>query len=138
MCGHAAKNKGCVKGQRHDEGVEESVVAFAHTVPHPRAVMVEALHTVVTHSAVCGARRPEHLTRGAVFEFDHLAVDDHLTSARRARVTAASGLINLFLDVCGFIWSGSWQDPRVTQGCLQKGDEDKYKKNCSYHRNAHG
>lgn len=137
MCGHAAKNKGCMKGQRHDEGVEESVVAFSHTVPHPRAVMVEALHTVVTHSAVSGAGRPEHLTRGAVLEFDHLPIDGHLSGARGALVAGVSGFIDLLLDVCGFVWSGSRKDPRVAQGRLQEGDEDKYKKHTSYHRYAH-
>lgn len=43
MCGHAAKNERCQEGERHDEGVEEAVVSFPYTVPHPGAVMVESL-----------------------------------------------------------------------------------------------
>lgn len=43
MCCHTAEDKRRQKGERHDEGVEEAVVAFAHTVPHPGAVMVESL-----------------------------------------------------------------------------------------------
>lgn len=43
MRGHTAEDERRQEGQRHNEGVEETVVAFAHTVPHPRAVMVETL-----------------------------------------------------------------------------------------------
>lgn len=43
MCGHTAKDERRQEGERHDEGVEETVVALAHTVPHPRTVMVESL-----------------------------------------------------------------------------------------------
>lgn len=42
MCGHAAEDERRQEGERHDEGVEETVVAFSHAVPHPRTVMVEA------------------------------------------------------------------------------------------------
>ncbi len=41
MCGHTAEDERRQEGERHDEGVEEAVVAFPHTVAHPRAVMVE-------------------------------------------------------------------------------------------------
>lgn len=43
MCGHAAENKRRVEEERHNEGVEDTVVALSYTVPHPRAVMVVAL-----------------------------------------------------------------------------------------------
>lgn len=43
MCGHTAEDESCQEGERHDEGVKESVVAFSHTVSHPRTVMVESL-----------------------------------------------------------------------------------------------
>ena len=43
MCGHTAEDEGRQEGERHDEGVEETVVPFPHTVPHPGAVMVEPL-----------------------------------------------------------------------------------------------
>lgn len=138
VCGHAAKNKGRVEGQRHDERVEESVVAFAHAVPHPRAVMVETLHTVVAHSAVRGARRSEHLTRGAVLQFDHGSVDEHLTSARCRLVTRASTFIDLLLDVGGLLRRGSGQDSGVTQGRLQQSDDDEDEEHPSNHRNEHG
>lgn len=38
-----AKYERCQKRQRDDEAVEKTVVAFAHTVPHPRAVVIKAL-----------------------------------------------------------------------------------------------
>lgn len=43
MCGHAAEDERRQEGERHDEGVEEAVVAFPHAVPYPRAVMVKSL-----------------------------------------------------------------------------------------------
>lgn len=43
MCGHTAEDERRQEGERHDEGVEEAVVAFSHTVPYPWAVMVESL-----------------------------------------------------------------------------------------------
>lgn len=43
MCRHAAKDERRQEGEGHDEGVEETVVAFPNTVPHPGAVMVEPL-----------------------------------------------------------------------------------------------
>lgn len=43
MRGDAAQDERRQEGQRHDEGVEETVVALPHAVPHPGAVMVEAL-----------------------------------------------------------------------------------------------
>lgn len=43
MCGGAAKDEHRQEGQRHDEGVEEAVVALSHAVSHPGTVMVEAL-----------------------------------------------------------------------------------------------
>lgn len=43
MCRHAAENERRQEGQRHNEGVEEAVVALAHAVAHPRTVVVEAL-----------------------------------------------------------------------------------------------
>ena len=43
MCGHTAEDEGGQKGQGDDEGVEEAIVAFPHTVPHPGAVVIEAL-----------------------------------------------------------------------------------------------
>lgn len=43
MSGDAAEDERRQEGQRHDEGVEEAVVALPHAVSHPGAVMVEAL-----------------------------------------------------------------------------------------------
>lgn len=43
MRGDAAEDERRQEGERHDEGVEESVVAPPHAVPHPGAVVVEAL-----------------------------------------------------------------------------------------------
>lgn len=43
MCGHTAEDERRQEGERHDEGVEEAVVAFPYAVPHPGAVMVESL-----------------------------------------------------------------------------------------------
>lgn len=43
MCDDAAKYEGGEEGQGDDEAVEVAVVAFAHTVPHPRTVVVESL-----------------------------------------------------------------------------------------------
>lgn len=138
MCDDAAEDEGRVEGQRHDEGVEEPVVAFAHTVPHPRAVMVETLHTVVTLAAVRGAWSPKHLTGGAILEFDKLLVDEDLLSARRGLVAKVSTLIDLPLDVCGLVWGGSRQDSRVTEARLQQSDENEYEKHCSDYRDAAG
>lgn len=43
MCGHTAEDECSQKGEWHDEGVEEAVIAFPHTVPHPGAVMIKSL-----------------------------------------------------------------------------------------------
>lgn len=43
MRGDAAEDERRQEGQRHDEGVEEAVVALSHAVSHPGTVMVEAL-----------------------------------------------------------------------------------------------
>lgn len=43
MSGDAAEDERRQEGQRHDEGVEEAVVALPHAVSHPGAVVVEAL-----------------------------------------------------------------------------------------------
>ena len=43
MGGHAAEDEGRQERERHDEGVEEAVVALADAVAHPGAVVVEAL-----------------------------------------------------------------------------------------------
>lgn len=137
MCGHAAENKGRMKGQRHDEGVEESVVALPHAVPHPRAVMVEALHTVVAHSAVRGSWRSEHFTRGAVLQFDHRPINENLTSTRSRLMTAASTFIDLLLDVGGLLRRGSGQDPGVAQRRLQQSDDDEDEEHPTHHRNEH-
>ena len=39
----AAEYEGDQEGEGDDEAVEETVVASAHAVPHPRAVVVETL-----------------------------------------------------------------------------------------------
>ena len=50
-----------------------------YTVADPWAVVVEPLYTVVTDGAVRGPRRPEDLTREAVFQLHRLAL--HLGAA---------------------------------------------------------
>ena len=39
----AAEYEGDQEGEGDDEAVEEAIVASAHAVPHPRAVVVEPL-----------------------------------------------------------------------------------------------
>lgn len=43
MCDDTTENEGGVEGERDYEAVEEAVVALAHTVPHPRAMVIEPL-----------------------------------------------------------------------------------------------
>lgn len=43
VCDDAAKYKRRQERQRDDEAVEVAVVAFADTVPHPRAVVIKSL-----------------------------------------------------------------------------------------------
>ena len=43
MGGNAAEDEGRQEGERHDEGVEEAVVALADAVAHPGAVVVKPL-----------------------------------------------------------------------------------------------
>jgi hypothetical protein len=42
---------------------EETVIAPAYAVAHPRAVVVKFIHAVVTKFAVLGAGRPVYVTR---------------------------------------------------------------------------
>lgn len=42
VCDDTAKYERCQKRQRNDEAVEKAVIAFAHTVPHPRAVVIKS------------------------------------------------------------------------------------------------
>lgn len=138
MCGHTAEDERRQEGERHDEGVEETVVTFSHTVPHPRAVMVESLHTVVTQAAVRGARRPEHLAGEAVFELHHLLVDEDFLSARWRPIAGVSSVVNLLFNVCCLIWCCSRQDARVSEAGLEQGDEHKHKEASSDNRYAAG
>lgn len=43
MCDDTAKYERGQKGQRDDKAVEKTVIAFAHTVPHPWTVVVKSL-----------------------------------------------------------------------------------------------
>lgn len=51
MCGYTAEDEGCEERQRDDEGVEEAIVSFSHTVADPGAVMIEALCQTHTTAA---------------------------------------------------------------------------------------
>lgn len=42
VCDDTAKYERCQKRQRDDEAVEKAVIAFAHTVPHPWAVVIKS------------------------------------------------------------------------------------------------
>lgn len=42
VCDDTAEYERCQKRQRDDEAVEKAVVAFAHAVPHPWAVMIKS------------------------------------------------------------------------------------------------
>lgn len=138
MCGHTAEDERRQEGERHDEGVEEAVVAFSHTVPYPWAVMVESLHTVVTQATVGGARRPEHLAGEAVLELHHLLVDEDFLGAWRRPIAGVSSVVNLFFNVCSLIWSGPGQDARVSEAGLEQGDDHKHKEESPNNRYATG
>jgi hypothetical protein len=43
VCDNTTEDEGGVEGERYYEAVEEAVVALAHTVPHPRAMVIEPL-----------------------------------------------------------------------------------------------
>lgn len=59
------------------------------TRTYPGTVVIEAIHAVVAQAAVRGARRPEDLAGEAVFQFDRLALDEHLLGAGRRPVCGA-------------------------------------------------
>lgn len=42
VCDDTAKYERCQKRERNDEAVEKAVIAFAHAVPHPRAVVIKS------------------------------------------------------------------------------------------------
>lgn len=86
MCDDAAEYKRRQKRQGDDEAVEIAVVAFPNAVPHPRAVVIKPLNTVVTQAAVGGPRRTEHLASEAVLELHHLLVDEDLLGSRRGAI----------------------------------------------------
>lgn len=50
MCGYTTEDEGREERERDDEGVEEAIVSFSHTVPDPRAVMIEALYQKIQDS----------------------------------------------------------------------------------------
>lgn len=138
MCGHTAKNERRQEGERHDEGVEETIVAFPHTVAHPRTVMVESLHTVVTQAAVGGAWRPEHLAGEAVLELHHLLVDEDFLGAWWRPIAGVSSVVNLFFYVCSLIWCCSGQDAGVSEAGLEQSDDHKNEEDSSNDRYAAG
>lgn len=70
------------QGQGQGEQVEVSVVPLAHTVAHPRTVVIETVNTVVTDAAVRCSRRPEDLAGVAIFELDDLVVDLDVADSR--------------------------------------------------------
>lgn len=140
MCGCTSEDEGREERQRDDEGVEEAIVSFSHTVADPGAVMIEALHTVVTQAAVGGARRTEDLAGEAVLEFNHLLVDDDLLGARRGTVRRgrARRVVDLLLDVCRLLWCGPGQNPRIREAGLEERDHHKHKQDPSDGRDAAG
>lgn len=83
MCDDTGEHEDTQKGQRNDEQVEVTVVAFADTVTDPRAVVIEAFDTIVTQAAVRCARWPKDLTREAELELHHLVIDDDFLCSRR-------------------------------------------------------
>lgn len=50
MCDDTAKYERGQKRQRDDKTVEKAVVAFPHTVPHPRAVVIKSLWPEKEHN----------------------------------------------------------------------------------------
>lgn len=48
VCDDTAKYERCQKRQGNNKAVEKAVIAFAHTVSNPGAVMVKSFNTVVT------------------------------------------------------------------------------------------
>lgn len=44
VCGYTTEDEGREERERDDKGVEKAVVSFSHTVPDPRAVMIESLY----------------------------------------------------------------------------------------------
>lgn len=46
------EDEDCEEGQRQDEHVEEAVVPLSHAVPHPGAVMIEALCTEIKRESL--------------------------------------------------------------------------------------
>ena len=51
-----------VDALQHDKNVELCIVSLAYTVVNPWAVMIVAIHTDATQSAVTAARRANHFT----------------------------------------------------------------------------
>jgi len=50
------------QGQRDKEQIEEAIVAFAHTIGHPRTMVIEFLHAIVAHAAMRRTRWSINLT----------------------------------------------------------------------------
>ena len=74
----ADKYKDAVKGETDEEQVEVAIIAFAHTVADPGAVVVKPLDAVVADAAVRGTGRPEYLAGETELQLHRLAL--HLDS----------------------------------------------------------
>lgn len=67
MSDDTGKDEDAEEGEGYNEEIKVAIVSPAHTVPHPRTVVVKPLHTVVTDGAMRGSGRPEDLACEAVF-----------------------------------------------------------------------
>lgn len=124
------------QGQRQSEKVEVSVVSLAHTVPHPRTVMIEAVDAVVTDAAVRRSWRSEDLTGVAVLEFDDLVVDLNVADSGWGALPSRDipiGRLYLHLNKSSFVWESPGQHPWVTEaGPQQHGYDEEEDDDCEY------
>lgn len=98
----ACKYEDSQKRQRHNEHVEESIVALADTIAHPGTVMVESVDAIVAQAAMRGARRPEDFARETVLELDGLTLDEHFLGARRRPICGTVQTVWHFFGKWGF------------------------------------
>mmetsp|Transcript_145 Transcript_145/g.274 ORF Transcript_145/g.274 Transcript_145/m.274 type:complete len:206 (+) Transcript_145:183-800(+) len=93
-----------------DQNHKVAVVVQPHTVPKPRAVVVETKNAIVTEGAVFGARGSEDVASAA-----ELLLHSDVTDAQEAMAGLATEVqVLLHLLRYGVI---PWDDPRVGEGC---------------------
>lgn len=102
-----------VHGQREQKEVKVSVIAFAHAVSHPRAMVIESFDAIVTNRTVRRTWRPKDLAGEAVLELDASVLHRDFFCPRWRPVGRAIGPVravgglNLPLDVQGLRFGGS-------------------------------